>query len=172
MTAPAEKSTPVLVLEVLRDASEPMSARQIREAIDSDGDQADLSQRMSVAFSNLFNAGRIDKAREGTGFPRYWITDAGNEWLARQSGEADEAPAAEAQTDIFLHASDDKVRQDAAAALAKLKAEADARHASGEPHPDRLLMREAAILLIHAAGEQPMTHRARRVIEQLLERAA
>jgi hypothetical protein len=33
-------------------------------------------------------------------------------------------------------------------------------------------MREAAILLIHAAGEQPMTHRARRVIEQLLERAA
>lgn len=172
MTAPAEKSTPVLILEVLRDASEPMSARQIREAIDSDGDQTELSQRMSVAFSNLFDAGRIDKAREGTGFPRYWITDAGNAWLTRQISDVDEAPAAGEQLDVFLDAADTQLRQEAAEELAKLKAEADARHASGEPHPDRQLMREAAILLIHAAGDQPMTTRARRVIEQLLERAA
>jgi hypothetical protein len=172
MNAPAPKSTAVLILEVLRDASEPLSARQIREAIDSDDDQTELSKRMSVSFSYLFGEGRIDKAREGTGFPRYWITDAGTEWLAKHGSDAPEEPVAGEQMDVFLDASDVAVRKAAAEDLKKLQAEATAHQDGHAPNPDRQLMREAAILLIHSAGDQPMTPRARRVIEQLLERAA
>lgn len=170
------------VLAVLLHASEPLSNAAIRQHSSKDLD----SQSVAQALNGLCAAGRTERIVNEGAAGTYFITDEGKAWLKKVKGDVDDAAAPQTPAARVIQAKPMKPAPPAvtvAAAPKPLAATVAATVSKMEVAPDRVptgdtgefsrrLMREAAMLLIDAAGDGPMTQRASRVIGQLIEVAA
>lgn len=150
------------ILEVLAAATEPLTNKGIREHLDDDV----TTNAVGTALVALLKKGAIERVDiEGQHHCGYVIatappTKAGKPAPAPKI-TADPAPAPVAET---------------ASETVSTVEEAPARVIDRAPPAvgdfARRLMREAAMLLLDAAGEAPMSPRAARVIAQLIEASA
>lgn len=142
------------ILAVITAEREPLSNKEIRERLDVEV----TSERCAVALGELMRRGKIERVEfDGRRFPSYQLASGTTPDPAPKMA-APSKPAPEQIVDPVSNGAMADVRQ----VIATGRAETSRR----------VLMREAAMLLLDAAGTEPMTDRAARVIRELIEAAA